>query len=156
MAKFDIQIEDNVVLPKREGNFGGPRESKYPFRQMKEGQGFAIPITGRARTVGDKSYNAEEDAERQARQKQSSFSSTGKRLGINIKTRYVRSEPAANETYLKSKWDQFGGPFLLVVHGGARPVEEATAEEQAAEQAEHDETEAEGSDDTGGIDLGDE
>ena len=136
---FEFQIEDNVVLPKREGNFGGPRESKYPFAKMKEGQGFAIPIKGvnGAKNNKGETLTAEQDAERKARQKQSAFSAIGKRLGINIKTRFVSHKPDENaDTYLQSKWEQLGGPFLVAQHGGARAVEEATEEEAAAEAAE--------------------
>lgn len=153
MSDFQIQIDDNVQLPKREVNFG-PRESKYPFRQMSEGQGFAIPIVGKAglQNAKGETLTAEQDAERKARQKQSAFSGTGKRLGIKINTRYVHSEPDASDAYLHGKWVQMGGPFLLVVHGGPRTADEESevnAEEAAAEKAE----DAEGAD---GIDLGDE
>lgn len=150
MTDFQIQIDDNVVLPKRETNFG-PRKSKYPFAQMVEGQGFALPIRGVEGAQNNKgeTLTADQDAERKARQKQSAFSGIGKRLGINIKTRYVHTKPDEADAYLTQKWEQFGGPFLLVVHGGARAVEEANAEEQEAEAQD-------GADDGEGIDLGDE
>lgn len=146
---FQIQIDDNVALPKREVNFG-PRESKYPFRQMKEGQGFAIPITGKPnlKKADGTALTVEQDAERKARQKQSAFSGAAKRLGIVLNTRYVHSEPDAGDDYLSKKWAQMGGPFLLVVHGGAR----ATAEEPDADEAKAEEAEANGDDDV----LGDE
>ena len=134
---FEIQIEDSVVLPKREAHFG-PRESKYPFAQMKEGQGFAIPIKGveGARNNKGETLTAAQDAERKSRQKQSAFSAIGKRLGINIKTRFVSHKPADDaDAYLRNKWEQLGGPFLVAQHGGARAVEEATEEESAAEAA---------------------
>jgi hypothetical protein len=138
---FQIQIDDNVSLPKRDVNFG-PRESKYPFRQMKEGQGFAIPIVGKPnmKKVDGTVLTVEQDAERKARQKQSAFSGAAKRLGIKLNTRYVHSEPDAGDAYLSNKWAQMGGPFLLVVHGGPRDAEEAvTPEEEEAEQAEQGE-----------------
>lgn len=107
---FQIQIEDSVVLPKRETNFG-PRESKYPFAQMHEGQGFVLPVEG----------SDAEKREASARQKQSSFSSIGKRMGIKINTRYVAEKPADGaDPYLVAKWAQVGGPFLVVKHAGAR------------------------------------
>ena len=135
---FEIQIEDSVVLPKREAHFG-PRESKYPFAQMKEGQGFAIPIKGveGARNNKGETLTAAQDAERKSRQKQSAFSAIGKRLGINIKTRYVGTKPGADaDPYLVAKWAQFNGPFLVAQHAGPRAVEEASEEEAAAEAEE--------------------
>ena len=135
---FEIQIEDSVVLPKREAHFG-PRESKYPFAQMKEGQGFAIPIKGveGARNNKGETLTAAQDAERKSRQKQSAFSAIGKRLGINIKTRYVGTKPGNDaDPYLGAKWAQFNGPFLVAQHAGPRAVEEASEEEAAAEAEE--------------------
>ena len=154
---FEIQIEDSVVLPKREAHFG-PRESKYPFAQMKEGQGFAIPIKGveGARNNKGETLTAAQDAERKSRQKQSAFSAIGKRLGINIKTRYVGTKPGNDaDPYLVAKWAQFNGPFLVAQHAGPRAVEEATEEEEAAANAE---AEDEGADDAAQADdddLGD-
>ena len=144
---FEIQIEDSVVLPKREAHFG-PRESKYPFAQMKEGQGFAIPIKGveGARNNKGETLTAAQDAERKSRQKQSAFSAIGKRLGINIKTRYVGTKPGADaDPYLVAKWAQFNGPFLVAQHAGPRAVEEANEEEAAAEEAEGAEDEGQDS-----------
>ena len=135
---FEIQSEDSVVLPKREAHFG-PRESKYPFAQMKEGQGFAIPIKGveGARNNKGETLTAAQDAERKSRQKQSAFSAIGKRLGINIKTRYVGTKPGNDaDPYLVAKWVQFNGPFLVAQHAGPRAVEEASEEEAAAEAEE--------------------
>lgn len=154
---FEIQIEDSVVLPKREAHFG-PRESKYPFAQMKEGQGFAIPIKGveGAKNNKGETLTAAQDAERKSRQKQSAFSAIGKRLGINIKTRYVGTKPGNDaDPYLVAKWAQFNGPFLVAQHAGPRAVEEANEEEAAAEAEEAGE---EGQDDAAQADdddLGD-
>lgn len=150
---FEIQIEDSVVLPKREAHFG-PRESKYPFAQMKEGQGFAIPIKGveGARNNKGETLTAAQDAERKSRQKQSAFSAIGKRLGINIKTRYVGTKPGNDaDPYLVAKWAQFNGPFLVAQHAGPRAVEEASEEEAAAEAEEGQDEAAQADDD----DLGD-
>ena len=144
---FEIQIEDSVVLPKREAHFG-PRESKYPFAQMKEGQGFAIPIKGveGAKNNKGETLTAAQDAERKSRQKQSAFSAIGKRLGINIKTRYVGTKPGNDaDPYLVAKWAQFNGPFLVAQHAGPRAVEEANEEEAAAEEAEGAEDEGQDS-----------
>lgn len=157
---FEIQIEDSVVLPKREAHFG-PRESKYPFAQMKEGQGFAIPIKGveGARNNKGETLTAAQDAERKSRQKQSAFSAIGKRLGINIKTRYVGTKPGNDaDPYLVAKWAQFNGPFLVAQHAGPRAVEEASEEEAAAEAEEAEEAGEEGQDEaaqTDDDDLGD-
>ena len=144
---FEIQIEDSVVLPKREAHFG-PRESKYPFAQMKEGQGFALPIRGveGAKNNKGETLTAAQDAERKSRQKQSAFSAIGKRLGINIKTRYVGTKPGNDaDPYLVAKWAQFNGPFLVAQHAGPRAVEEASEEEAAAEEAEGAEDEGQDS-----------
>ena len=154
---FEIQIEDSVVLPKREAHFG-PRESKYPFAQMKERQGFAIPIKGveGARNNKGETLTAAQDAERKSRQKQSAFSAIGKRLGINIKTRYVGTKPAADaDPYLVAKWAQFNGPFLVAQHAGPRAVEEASEEEAAAEAEEAGEEGQDEAAQTDDDDLGD-
>ena len=157
MAGFEIQIEDSVVLPKREAHFG-PRESKYPFAQMKEGQGFAIPIkcVEGARNNKGETLTAAQDAERKSRQKQSAFSAIGKRLGINIKTRYVGTKPGADaDPYLVAKWAQFNGPFLVAQHAGPRAVEEASEEEAAAEAEEANEEGQDEAAQTDDDDLGD-
>lgn len=154
---FEIQIEDSVVLPKREAHFG-PRESKYPFAQMKEGQGFAIPIKGveGARNNKGETLTAAQDAERKSRQKQSAFSAIGKRLGINIKTRYVGTKPGNDaDPYLVAKWAQFNGPFLVAQHAGPRAVEEASEEEAAAEAEEAGEEGQDEAAQTDDDDLGD-
>lgn len=153
MDNFQIQIDDNVTLPKREVNFG-PRESKYPFRQMKEGQGFALPITGKSglKNAKGETLTAEQDAERKARQKQSAFSGSAKRLGIKLNTRFVHTKPDASEAYLTQKWEQFGGPFLLVVHGGAR--DEAADAQDAELDAQNAADGIEAGDDD--VDLSDE
>ena len=132
MAKFDIKIEDNVEIPKREMNFG-PRGSQYPIADMSQGQSFALVITGKSgqKKQDGTELTVQEDAERKARQKQSYFSSLGKRLGINVVTRY---SPESGE--------------LRVWHNGPRAVEEPTAEEVEAEAGE--------AADTGDIDLNDE
>ena len=154
---FEIQIEDSVVLPKREAHFG-PRESKYPFAQMKEGQGFAIPIKGveGAKNNKGETLTAAQDAERKSRQKQSAFSAIGKRLGINIKTRYVGTKPGNDaDPYLVAKWAQFNGPFLVAQHAGPRAVEEASEEEAAAEAEEANEEGQDEAAQTDDDDLGD-
>ena len=154
---FEIQIEDSVVLPKREAHFG-PRESKYPFAQMKEGQGFAIPIKGveGAKNNKGETLTAAQDAERKSRQKQSAFSAIGKRLGINIKTRYVGTKPGNDaDPYLVAKWAQFNGPFLVAQHAGPRAVEEASEEEAAAEAEEAGEEGQDEAAQTDDDDLGD-
>lgn len=125
MAAFNIQIEDNVVLPKREANFGErqPGPVTAALQSMKEGQGFVLPIEGKDA----------EAIEKRARQKQSSFSGIGKRLGIFIKTRFVNAEPGEGaDAYIVSKWNEVKGPFLVVQHAGARPDEALTPEETEA------------------------
>lgn len=149
MGDFNFQIDDQVTLPKREASFG-PRESKYPFAQMSEGQGFAVPITGKPNQQNAKgeTLTVEQDTERKARQKQSAFANIGKKLGIVIKTRFISKEPQEGDDlydYLHAKWDQAGGPFLLAVHGG--PRDEADASDANADAADEGEGEEEGEED---------
>jgi hypothetical protein len=89
---FDFQIDDGVEIPKREIQ-GRPRGSQYPIERMKQGQSFFLPLTGKeGATKKDKEGNvsnitADEDLQRQMRQKQSYFSQLGKQLGLNLTTR---------------------------------------------------------------------
>lgn len=93
MAGFEFKIEEGVEIPKREMNFG-PRGSKYPLLDMKEGQSFALQIVGKEGQKDGKGnpLTAKEDALRKARQKQSYFSSFGKRNGIKVVTRFNEAD----------------------------------------------------------------
>lgn len=116
MSEIEFVIQDNVEIPKRE--FAGERatrESEYPFAKMKAGQSFAIAIKGEA---GAKVKNKDgtetvlteaESAKRHAAQKQSYFSSLGKRLGIDIVTRYFPTGEGDD-----------GQPTLRAWHNGPR------------------------------------
>lgn len=116
MSEIEFVIQDNVEIPKRE--FAGERatrESEYPFAKMKAGQSFAIAIKGEA---GAKVKNKDgtetvlteaESAKRRAAQKQSYFSSLGKRLGIDIVTRYFPTGEGDD-----------GQPTLRAWHNGPR------------------------------------
>lgn len=119
---FEFVIEDGVSIPKREMDFG-PRGSQYPFEKMRKGQSFALPIHGEENATkqdGTKLTIAE-DAKRKAAQKQSYFSSLGKKLGIHVVTRYF---PEGE--------DGQSSPSLRVWHNGERTEEEKAADAAAA------------------------
>lgn len=116
MSEIEFVIQDNVEIPKRE--FAGERatrESEYPFAKMKAGQSFAIGIKGEAGTKVKNKDGTEtvlteaESAKRHAAQKQSYFSSLGKRLGIDIVTRYFPNGEGDD-----------GQPTLRAWHNGPR------------------------------------
>lgn len=130
MSEIEFVIQDSIEIPKRE--FAGTRaerESQYPIAKMKAGQSFAIGIKGEA---GGKVKNKDgtetvltvaESAKRHAAQKQSYFSSLGKRLGVDIVTRYF---PAGES--------DDGQPTLRVWHNGPRK-EKAPKKAEAATAA---------------------
>ena len=70
--------------------------------------------------------------------------------GDQISTIFYMWEDLADndnaDAYVKAKWEQLGGPFLVAQHAGPRAVEEPTGEEAAAEEGEEQEE----------LDLGDE
>lgn len=116
MSEIEFVIQDNVEIPKRE--FGGERatrESEYPFAKMKQGQSFALEIKGEAGAKVKGKDGVEtvlteaESAKRHAAQKQSYFSSLGKRLGIDIVTRYFPNGEGDD-----------GQPTLRAWHNGPR------------------------------------
>ena len=113
MSNIQFLVEDNIPIPKREVEFG-PRGSQYPLEQMSEGQSFRVPVDGVEGTiVKDKETGEEreltitEDAKKKASQKQSYFSSLGRKLGISVVTRYFGE-------------DAEYGPHLRVWHNGPR------------------------------------
>lgn len=122
---FEFVIEDSVTIPKREIEFA-PRGSQYPLERMKAGQSFALPIVGEenATKKDGTQLTVEEDAKRKAAQKQSYFSSLGKKLDINVVTRYFPNGEADAEG------NESGNPTLRVWHNGPR------TEEQKAKDAE--------------------
>lgn len=126
---FQIQIDDNVEIPKREVNFG-PRGSQYPLADMKSGQSFALKIVGK---TGQKKQDGteltqEQDAERKARQKQSYFSQLGKRLNIDIVTRYSKENGELRVWH--------NGPRAADADNSLTEEEAAAAAEEEAEAAE--------------------
>lgn len=127
---FNIVIEDNVLIPKREIEFA-PRGSQYPLEKMKQGQSFAIPVTGTegATNKAGETLTVEEDAKRKASQKQSYFSSLGKKLNIHVVTRYFPEGEEGGD----------GTPTLRVWHNGERAAEEQEPITQDDEQAFADE-----------------
>lgn len=123
---FEFVIEDGVSIPKREIEFA-PRGSQYPFEQMKPGQSFAIPVHGEANATkrDGTPLSVEEDAKRKSAQKQSYFSSLGKKLGINVVTRYFPNGEADKDG------NESGTPTLRVWHNGERTAEQKAKDEQA-------------------------
>lgn len=122
---FEFVIEDGVSIPKREIEFA-PRGSQYPLEHMKPGQSFKIAIVGveGAEKRDGTKLTVEEDAKRKSAQKQSYFSSLGKKLGINVVTRYFpNGEPDADG-------NESGTSELRVWHNGER-----TAEQKAKDAA---------------------
>jgi hypothetical protein len=136
---FEFVIEDGVSIPKREIEFA-PRGSQYPFEQMKAGQSFLIPVHGEegASKKDGTPLTVAEDAKRKAAQKQSYFSSLGKKLGINVVTRFF---PEGE--------DSQSDPSLRVWHNGPRTAEQLAKDAQTtsatSEQGEQGE-QAEGAD----------
>lgn len=132
---FQIVIEEGVEIPKRE-LVGRPRESIYPIADMKQNQGFFLPVygeEGQVRTKRDgteEPLTIEEDWQRKVRQKQSYFSQLGKRHGVKIVTR-VFEDGEAFGTSGKYK----GMPGIGVWHGGPRT--EKDDEEDAQMQAQN-------------------
>lgn len=95
---MSFQISKGIAIPPRTIPNAGPRQSKYPLDDMEPGDSFDIPVEG----------------DKQARQKQSQFSSLAKTRKIKLVTRYLAAEG-----------------LLRVWHDGEAPEAEATAEEQA-------------------------
>lgn len=126
---FDFQIDDGIEIPKREIQ-GRPRGSQYPIAQMKQGQSFFLPLVGKeGATKKDKEGNvsnitAEEDLQRQMRQKQSYFSQLGKQLGLNLTT---RTFDGTERVYGK----RTGEAGIAVWHDGERTETDADGEVDA-------------------------
>lgn len=75
-AAASFQINKSVPIPPRTIPNAGPRQSKYPLDEMEKGDSFDIPV----------------DSEKQARQKQSQFSSLAKTRKIKVVTRYLAAD----------------------------------------------------------------
>lgn len=145
---FEFVIEDGVSIPKREIEFA-PRGSQYPLEHMKPGQSFKIDIVGEENATKQDGtpLSVEEDAKRKAAQKQSYFSSLGKKQGINVVTRYFpNGEPDADG-------NESGNPELRVWHNGERTAEQKAKDAAKAAKASATGTESDGSDDEGEGDL---
>ena len=99
---MSFTINKGVAIPPRTIPNAGPRQSKYPLDEMEQGDSFDIPV----------------ESEKQARQKQSQFSSLAKTRRIKLVTRYLAAEG-----------------LLRVWHDGEPVAGEAT-EATEAEQAE--------------------
>lgn len=133
---FEFVIEDGVSIPKREIDFA-PRGTQYPFEQMRKGQSFALPIHGTEGATKEDGtvLTAAEDAKRKATQKQSYFSSLGKKLGINVVTRYFpEGEDGQSE------------PSLRVWHNGERTAEQKAKDAERAAARANKATATEGED----------
>lgn len=130
---FEFVIEDGVSIPKREIEFA-PRGSQYPLEHMKPGQSFRLDVVGEENATKQDGtpLTVEEDAKRKAAQKQSYFSSLGKKLGINVVTRYFpNGEPDADG-------NESGNPELRVWHNGERTAEQKAKDAEKAAQASND------------------
>lgn len=75
-APVSFTINKSVPIPPRTIPNAGPRQSKYPLDDMEKGDSFDISV----------------DSEKQARQKQSQFSSLAKTRKIKLVTRYLSAE----------------------------------------------------------------
>lgn len=148
---FEFVIEDGVSIPKREIEFT-PRGSQYPLEHMKPGQSFKIAIVGveGAEKRDGTKLTVAEDAKRKSAQKQSYFSSLGKKLGINVVTRYFpNGEPDADG-------NESGTSELRVWHNGERTAEQK-AKDAASGATATEPTEPDADDlDDADLDLGDE
>lgn len=103
-------VERGVAIPPRTIPNAGPRESKYPVDNLKEGEAFAVSVKD----------------EKEARQKQSQFSGLAKTRGIKLVTRYFQSDsPFANVQ----------APCLGVWHAGTRTAKAAPTQAEQAVQA---------------------
>lgn len=100
-----FQVNKGIPIPPRTIPNAGPRQTKYPLDEMEAGDSFDVAV----------------ENEKQARQKQSQFSSLAKTRGIKVVTRYLSAESV-----------------LRVWHDGpADAAEENEAEAvEAAEEAE--------------------
>lgn len=124
MSEVTFVIESGVALPPRTIPNAGPRESKYPVDQLQEGQSFAIPLGEWDGDVFKPFAAGSEEAEKQARQKQSQMSGLAKNRGIKLSTRYFADESPFGST---------PAPCLGVWHAGkAKPRK---AKEEAAPAA---------------------
>lgn len=127
---FEFVIEDGVSIPKREIEFA-PRGSQYPLGQMKQGQSFKVDVNGEENATKQDGtpLTVEEDAKRKAAQKQSYFSSLGKKLGLNVITRYFPNGEA------DADGNESGVPTLRVWHGGERTEEQKAKDAEKAKSA---------------------
>lgn len=127
-------IEDNVAIPARVLPTSGPRESKYPVDQLKEGQGFAIALGTYAGEGENETFTpfsiGSEEAEKQARQRQSQMSNLGGKRKIKLITRYFDGTPG-NESPFKST----AAPCLGVWHGGVGEPRKRKSKKDAGDTA---------------------
>jgi hypothetical protein len=145
---FEFVIEDGISIPKREIEFA-PRGSQYPLEQMKQGQSFLIPIVGEenATKQDGTQLTVAEDAKRKAAQKQSYFSSLGKKHGINVVTRYFPDGEDGSD----------GAPSLRVWHNGERTPEQVAKDNADKSEPVQDDEQVEQTEDFADeLNLGDE
>lgn len=132
MSEVLFVVESGVALPPRTIPNAGPRDSKYPVDQLQEGQSFAIPL---GNYNEDGSFTAfaggSEEAEKQARQKQSQMSGLAKNRGIKLTTRYFSGADADNA----SPFASVKAPCLGVWHAGKATKKEKKADAPAAPAA---------------------
>ncbi|MES2704815.1 MAG: hypothetical protein V4649_19400 [Bacteroidota bacterium] len=102
---MSFTINKGIAIPPRTIPNAGPRQSKYPLDDMEQGDSFDIVV----------------ESEKQARQKQSQFSSLAKTRRIKLVTRYLAAEG-----------------LLRVWHDGDAPEQAEATEAEQAEAAELD------------------
>lgn len=132
MSEIAFVIEDGVAIPPRTVPNAGPRESKYPVDALKQGQSFAIALGTYGEDGSFTQFAAgSEEAEKQARQKQSQMSGLAKNRKIKLLTRYYSGVEG-----LESPFASVKAPCLGVWHDGeAKPKQRKAKEENAAPQA---------------------
>ncbi len=123
-------IESGVAIPARTIPNAGPRASKYPVDQLQEGQGFAVPLGTYDENDNFTAFApGSDEAQKQARQKQSQFSGLAKTRGIKLVTRYFATQE-------DNPFTSVAAPCLGVWHGG--PAEQKDGDNAKADDANAD------------------
>lgn len=132
MSEVTFVVETGVAVPPRKIPNAGPRESKYPVDRLQEGQAFAIPLGTHNEDGSFTAFAAgSEDAEKQARQKQSQMSGLARNRGIKLTTRYFSGADEASQ----SPFSSTPAPCLGVWHAGPAKPRKAKGEDAPAAPA---------------------
>lgn len=127
-------IAKGVAIPARTLPTAGPRESKYPVDDLQPGDAFAVVCRD----------------EKEARQKQSQFSSLARTRKISLVTRII-TKHEDNPGFTDAEGNGLAVPFIAVWHDGAakpKRVKKTAATEATTEPAASD---AGASEDAGGV-----